>query len=513
MRQQRQWQMLTTEQAAQLWFERVAPNFDKGHSVNALPDVPEIVDWGQDRFYITETKRPIVLEPVQKTVLQYFFERRADGQFKYKTGLYSTIKKSGKTTIAAMVQQWACETWGDFGQCYHMGNKLEQAKERAFMITTHSIELSPFKKDWRIQPTRLTHLPTNSFIKPLPVNAAGEAGGNQRLTTWTEFHGYIYEADERMYDELQPVPTQPLSFRFVESYAGYDGESNLLKTIWDRAIKEGRRIHDEYPIYVHEPSGLIAYIDTGIEARRMYWQTPEYYQLAEAGERPINYKRLHLNEWVSSENQFVQIGIWDSLENKGGIAIEVQPNYPVVIAVDAAVSNDTTAASVVTFIGDITIELETQIFYPPKGGKIDYKETLIPALESMFGRYRVVYVGYDEYQMHDIMTQLAKAYRGIEFQNFDQNQPRLQADTSLLSRLIQGKFRHSGNAVLREHVQNANSKEKDDGRAVRIVKQASGKRIDGLVSLSMASLIASVVLRDMGPPARQVAVRDRRFKR
>ncbi|MBZ0316323.1 MAG: phage terminase family protein [Anaerolineae bacterium] len=486
---------------------------NNGDSLNAIPDVPDIVDWGQDRFYITETKRPIVLEPVQKTVLQYFFERREDGQFKYKTGLYSTIKKSGKTTIAAMVQQWACETWGDYGQCYHMGNKLEQAKERAFMITTRSIELSPFKKDWRIQPTRLTHLPTHSFIKPLPVNAAGEAGGNQRLTTWTEFHGYIYEADERMYDELQPVPTQPLSFRFVESYAGYDGESNLLKTIWERAIKEGKRIHDEYPIYVHEPSGLIAYIDTGTEARRMYWQTPEYYQLAEAGERPINFKRLHLNEWVSSENQFVQIGVWDSLENTGEKAIKMPFNYPVVIAVDAAVSNDSTAASAVTFIDDTTIELETQIFDPPKGGKIDYEETLKPALESMFARYRVVAVGYDEYQMHDFMTQLAKAYTGIEFTPFSQTQPRLQADTALLSRLIQGKFRHSGNAVLREHVQNANAKEHDDGRVIRIVKQPSGKRIDGLVAVSMASRIASIALKDLGPAVHKIRVREKRARR
>lgn len=456
--------------------------------------IPDIVDWAEQRFYVAETGRPIVLQPVQKAVLRLFFEQRTDGGFIWQTGLYSTIKKSGKTTIAALVQQWACETWGPYGQIYHLGNKLDQAKERAFELTKKSIEISPYAHEWRIQATRLTHLPTKSYIKPLPVNAKGEAGANQRLTTWTEFHGYIYEEEERFWDEMQPVPTQPFSFRFVESYAGYDDESILLKTLWDRAIEEGVRLHDEYPIYGHAPSGLIAYIDTGEAARRMPWQQgaagQRYYTQQESSERPINFRRLHLNEWVSSQNAFVSLPLWDGL---GLPPNEIQQlaHLPVVIGVDAAVSSDSTALVAVAIQEDSVIELETQIFVPPKDGEMDYAVTLKPALIAMLKRYRVACVAYDMHQLHDFMTQLAKVYTGVPFYAVGQGQERLKADTELLYRINQRRLRHTGNAQLRQHIQNADAKEELNGDAIRIVKRKAGKKIDGVIALSMAAWQAS----------------------
>lgn len=458
--------------------------------------LPDIVEWAARRFYVAETGWPILLEPVQQTVLRLFFEQRENGRFKWQTGLYSTIKKSGKTTVAALVQQWACETWGRYKQIYHLGNKLEQAKERAFELTRKSIALSPFAYEWEVMATRLTYLPTKSFIKPLPVNAKGEAGANQCLTTWTEFHGYTYEEEERFYDEMQPVPTQWLSFRFVESYVGYEGESNLLQTLWDRALKEGVRLHDEYPIYGHEASGLIAYIDTGIEARRMPWQQGEegtrYYSQQEAAERPINFRRLHLNEWVSSQNAFVPIELWD------GLAITLEKRQaltrlPVVIGVDAAVSSDSTAVVAVTLYQDQVVELETRIFLPPQDGKMDYEKTLKLALEAMFQRYAVVCVAYDQHQLHDFMTQLAKVYTTIPLYAFGQGPERLKADTELLYRINQRRLRHSGTPELRQHIQNADAKEELNGEAIRIVKRRENKKIDGAVALSMAAYQISLI--------------------
>lgn len=489
---------LTPQHLAQLLLQRrpQASNSTASTAVTPLT-LPDIGEWATQRFYVAETGRPICLEPVQQVVLRLFFEQRADGRFKWQTGLYSTIKKSGKTTVAALVQQWACEAWGRYGQIYHMGNKLDQAKERAFELTRKSIELSPFAHEWEVQATRLTYLPSHSFIKPLPVNAKGEAGANQCLTTWTEFHGYIYEDEERFWDEMQPVPTQPLSFRFVESYAGYEDESHLLKTLWDRALEEGVRLHEEYPIYGHEASGLIAYIDTGVEARRMPWQQGEaggeYYRRQEASERPINFRRLHLNQWVSSQNAFVPMELWDGLvlsaEEHSRMA-----TLPVVIGVDAAVSSDSTAAVAVTLYHDTVIELETQIFLPPAEGKMDYALTLKPALEAMFRRYSVVCVAYDMHQLHDFMTQLGKVYSGIPFYAFGQGAERLKADTELLYRIQQRRLRHTGNPTLRQHLQNADAKEELGGEAIRIVKRKAGKKIDGAVALSMAAYQISAIV-------------------
>lgn len=452
--------------------------------------IPNVCDWAEDRFYIVETKRPIKLEPVQKAVLDIFFERRADGRFRWNTGLYSTIKKSGKTTVAGLVQRWAAECWGDFGEIYHMGNKRDQAKDRAFKITRYSIELSPQHErvDWDIQALKMTYLPNRSFIEAMPVNAAGSAGGNQRLTTWTEFHGYAYEEHERMFAEMQPVPTQPISFRFVESYAGYDGESLLLRDLWDMAQEQGVRLHDDYPIYGVEKAGLVAYIDTGLEARRMKWQTPEYYRKQEEMETPLEFRRIHFNEWVSSTEAFVPLPSWDALASE-----DTRPPKDgwVYVGVDASVSGDCTAVSMVWMDGDVVVEAETVIF-EPDGDKLDYQETIVPVLEAMMRQWRVRDVAYDEYQLHHLMTEMAKRHRQVNWIPFSQQKERLLADTALKTRVRQGTLRHSGNETLRQHVQNADSKETGDS-AVRIVKRKNGRPIDGLVALSMAAWQAQMI--------------------
>jgi hypothetical protein len=447
-----------------------------------------------------------------------------DGRFRWKTCLYSTIKKSGKTTIAGLYQRWAAECWGDFGEIYHLGNKQKQAQERAFKFTRYSIQLAPKREraEWDIQSLKMTYMPNESFIQALPVNAAGEAGGNQRLTTWTELHGYVYEENERMFTEMQPVPTQLLSQRFCESYAGYEGESLLLWRLWETGF-EGERLHDEYPIFGNEAAGLIAYIDQGIEARRLPWQLgdvgKQYYAEQERTELPHEFRRVHHNEWVNAQNAFIEVAMWDGLEGPphGGETGVLR----VVIGADASVSGDCTALSVVAYDAedDVIEEIATVIWEPSGGMKLDYAETLKPELRrwldgptlalSKHGEgtgiaVRVVCVAYDEYQLHDLMTQIAKEFDRTAFFAFPQGGERLKADTSLLNRIRQGRLVHSGNQRLREHVQNADGKVSGDS-AIRIIKRKESKPVDGLVALSMAAWKAAELLKKVeGQSVRQV---------
>jgi len=280
--------------------------------LDAIRTLPDIVDWAEENFYVIQTARPIVLEPHQKDILRLITERRPDGGFRWRNVLYSTIKKSGKTTISALYARWATETWGPFQEIYNLGNKLAQAKDRAFKTTSHSIQLAPhsIKDDWDLQETKLTHLPSGSFIKALPISGAGEAGGNQSLTVWTELWGFQYEDALLMWDELKPVLTRPLSQRLIDTYAGFKGESKLLWGIWQNGL-EGERLHDELPIYGNEAAGLIAYIDTGIEARRMPWQQGEvgeqYYIEQEHTERPENVQRHHYNFWADNTSALFSV--------------------------------------------------------------------------------------------------------------------------------------------------------------------------------------------------------------
>lgn len=459
-------------------------------NASGIPDIPDICDWAEDRFYVIETSRPIVLQPHQKDILRLFTERRPDGGFKWRNCLYSTIKKSGKTTISALYARWAAETWGAYQEVYNLGNKLGQAQERAYKTVRRSIELAPNREkyEWELQTRRMTHLTSGSFIEALPVSGAGEAGGNQSLTVWTELWGFQYEDALLMWDELKPVLTRPLSQRFVDTYAGFKNESELLWTIWQNGL-EGERLHDELPVYGNEAAGLIAYIDTGIEARRMPWQQGEvgeqYFREQERTERPENVQRHHYNYWADNTSALISVPLWDRLMIGED---DPKPGQEVILAADASVSGDCTALVAVAYHAatDTTYEVETHIWTPPKGGKLDYDETITKEMEAMFTRYRVRGVAYDPYQLHDVMTRAAKRYPRTEFYAFPQGGERVQADTALVTRIQQDKLRHTGNKVLREHVQNANGKASGDD-AIRIVKRASDKHVDGVVALSMGS--------------------------
>jgi len=451
-----------------------------------------ICDWIEDRFFIVETRRPMVLQSHQKDILNLFTERTESGRFKYQNLFYSTIKKSAKTSIGAAYMRWAAECWGPYQEIYHVGNKFEQAKKRAFQIMQYSIELAPsaVQAEWEIQKTMMQYR-NGSRVAPLPINAAGEAGGNQSLTVWTELWGYRYEEDERMWNEMQPVATRKLGQRFSESYAGYEGESILLKRIWDLAM-EGEQISDDPPLYVNENASLCAYIDQGTAARRMPWQTGEegerYYRQQAVTELPHEFERLHLNQWVSSQNALIAMPHWDRLNyNDPENGIERPEKFDfVTLGADGSVSGDCSALVVVGFAGGKAWEIETFVWEPPRGGKLDYDMTITPGIEACIEKWNPKTVAYDPYQLHDVMTRLSKKYRRVDFYSFPQGQERLEGDTKLMKHIIQEELHHSGNEIMREHVQNADGKLSGSDKAIRIVKRDAARKIDSMIALSMA---------------------------
>ena len=203
----------------------------------------DIVAWAERDFYIPDPGRPIVLEPHQKALLRLIEARDSNGQHRYRTFVYSTPKKSGKTTIAALVARFRAETGGRFQEIYCVANDLEQAQGRVFQAARASIELSPgWRRYWKTGERELCHLPSGSVIRAIPNDYKGEAGANPSLTVWTELWGYESERSRRLWEELTPVPTRD-STRLIETYAGFDGESDLLWELYERGVLQGRQLN------------------------------------------------------------------------------------------------------------------------------------------------------------------------------------------------------------------------------------------------------------------------------
>ena len=439
------------------------------------------------------------------------------GKLPFQTYVYSTVKKSGKTTVGALVGRWAAETWGNgYQEVYAVANDLEQSIGRTFRAIKTSIELDPDKDEtWKVSLSQCANI-NGSIVRALACDYRGQAGANQTATIWSELWGYVKEASKRLWDEMTPVPTRPISIRFVETYAGFEGESDLLYSLYEQAVLKGKQLtvkdtleltkfglteeeirfafketHGDLdapvPLYVNKSTRLFAYWDVGKKARRMPWQDENYYISQAASLRPSAFRRLHLNEWTSSVTNFIEPETWKSCRIQENI--EFDEKEPVVIGIDASVTRDSTAVVGVSRHPKRRNEVVIRFYHiwtPKKGTKLDYGTTITPYIEDKLENYNVIEVTYDPYQLHHWANELRQE-KVVWTSEFNQGVKRLKADAQLYDLIIQRRLHHDGSEKLEQHLTACAAKEYKDSNKLRIVKKEGRKPIDAIVALSMAS--------------------------
>lgn len=103
-----------------------------------------------------------------------------------------------------------------------------------------------------------------------------------------------------------------------------------------------------------------------------------------------------------------------------------------------------------------------------------------------FQRFNVVTLAYDAYQMVD-MAQSLHRDRVVWCYKFGQGDARLESDANLRTMAYQRRLAHPNDAVLNEHVRNANAKTAPgEDTKLRIVKRNKDGKIDSAVAASMA---------------------------
>lgn len=535
---------------------RLPPSATQGtHPVHEHPrySPEDLFDFARTRFYVPDggpdhtTTAPIQLEPVQVVILRCMFDlswAAAQGvPSGFQRFLYSTVKKSGKTSIAALVARWIVERWPGMNEVYTVANDLDQSRGLVYDKVLKSLELDPrydrhkgeIPGEWDVIRRDATYLPSNSVLKPLSGDYKGQAGMNPTATFWSELWGYTHEGSQRLWDELTPVPTRPRSIRYVETYAGFDGESLLLIEQYDLGTKPERGARqltrddvpdwpgpelDKLPLYVNPSARQFTYWDEGEAARRMPWQTPAYYQSEATGLRPEAYERLHLNKWVSPVNALMPIEWWDACQARPEELTQeeaiLNSDTPVIISVDASVSGDCSAATIVSrHPRDVEKVLlrRSQVWVPPQNGTINYSHTIEPTLRQWITGHshplaqscmdheyidaigpctpttplNVMQLTYDMYQLHDMMTRFRN--EGLCWvYSFSQGGDRMVADHLLYTYIRDRKILHVGDPVVREHLGNASAKvARDSNTKMRLVKKAPSSKIDAAVSLSMGT--------------------------
>lgn len=451
------------------------------------------MDWIKENFWVPELKGPILLAEYQEASLRHIFTPTEAHPLPYSLVLWSDIKKSIKSSIAAAVAMTIA--WHvDDAEIYIIANDIKQADSRVAHYFRRSLALNPLLRDSHRQKGYKTTFGHNrSFVEAIPIDPSGEAGSNADLIVFSELWGAHEAEKKQMWAEMTLSPTKfGKSMRWVETYAGYKDVSTLLYGLYDTGRK-GEKVFPDTDWEIWEDR--IARMFTLWNTRpRMTWQSPEYYATEQAALQDDNeFSRMHRNQWISSTDTFIPEAVW--LKCLDPELPPIDPTVPMVIALDAAVSNDTFA--MVGSQRHPTIPEHTQVSFvkvwkAPGGGRhIDFQGTEQEpgpemVLEKLVNTHNIVMATYDPSQLEDMANRFNKKST-VWMKAFDQGQKRLRADSALQKRILGRMIHDRGDEDLKEHIGNADAKkEVQEERTIRIVKKNPNRKIDAAVALSMA---------------------------
>lgn len=476
------------------------------------------VVWAENHFHIPELKGPIKLYPHQKAVLREAYKRDGNGRFVYSIVVWSDIKKSAKSSIASLVAIHRALSV-EWGSIKIIANDLKQADSRVAYYLRRALSLNPNYFNLSKPPANYkVTFPNHTIVEAIPIDPGGEAGGNDDLIIFSELWAAKNKAIQTMWTEGTLSPTKyGYSQRWAETYAGFVGDSPILEGLYERGVKGGTRLdlRGNVPECSDEERDSLADLEVYANGDmlclwntkpRLPFQTPEYYASEENVLTPNEFLRVHRNQWVTSSDSFLpDISWWQNCQRP---LPPLTDKEDLIIAVDGAASNDNFGIVGLTrnieYAKDGTITNDTtQVKYarrwePAKGRPIQFSNINDPfdrstpegELRYLCTHYNVIVVAYDPMQLVDMMQRF-KQKNLVYCKPFSQQQERLKADRQLRDNIRDRVIEHDGNAVLTEHLMNADAAiDGDTENKLRIVKRSDSGKIDLAVCLSMANYVA-----------------------
>lgn len=445
--------------------------------------------WKFDTFV---DDRIVSIEPVEIETIAIQTE-------KYHSHITNGLVTHNSTVAAAVVLWRAFNT--PWATIKIIANDLKQADSRVSYYARRAIELHPrMRQIVKVKASGYSMaFPNHAIVEAIPVDPQGEAGGNDDMLVYSELWGAKNKAALKMWSEATLSPTKfGKSFRWIETYAGFSGESPILEQLYQTGIKQGEKLpiaydfDPELEVYENKPARMLCMWNG---TPRMPWQSKEYYASEEAVLAPQEFLRMHRNQWVSAVDAFIPIEWWDSSVIDKPMATNDNPH---IMALDAAVSNDSFAIVLVCNAEQPTQD-DNQRYYvrysrnymPPKGGKIDFTE-VEKEIRRLLEEYNVSEIAYDPYQLEDMANRLRQDLVA-NVRAFNQGKDRLIADKALQSMIRDRMILHAGEPNLREHLNNANGQASEDGHGLRLVKRNDYNKIDLAVALSMATYRATIL--------------------
>jgi Phage Terminase len=426
-----------------------------------------------------ETGKPFELNDAEIAFLSRAFELDANGRLKHPELVFAAIKKSGKTALAAMILLTMVLLFGGrFAEGICCANDLEQSTGRTFAAARRIVEASPLLAGSATMTASKIEFPEiHATITAIASDYSGAAGANPAITVFDELWAYTSERSRRLWDEMVPPPTRKIACRLTVTYAGFEGESELLEEIYKRGLRQPC-VGDG----LYAGDGLLmAWHHKPIAP----WQTPEWVEQMRSQLRPNAFLRMIENRFVSTESSFVDIACWDACVDPVASPVLVDRSLPVFVGVDASVKHDSTA--IVACAWDQAarrVRLVThKVFQPRPDQPLDFEMAVENTVRDLSRRFYVQKVLYDPYQMQASAQRLLR--EGVRIEEFPQTPANLTAASQNLYELVQGRnLTLYADAGMRLAVNRAVAVETP--RGWKITKEKQSHKIDVVVALAMA---------------------------
>lgn len=467
--------------------------------------------------------KPFELFPWQAEYLDKLFNtKRPDGLRQYRTSLLAIPRKNGKTQLCAAIGLFMlfCD---DIGAEVIVAAGDRQQAALLHDAAKQMVESNPtlFSR-CKLYRNSIAVPGTNAVMKTISSEAATKHGYNPSCILVDEYH---VQKDRELVEVLETATgarLQPLTI-FLTT-AGYDRTSPCYKT-WERAekIRDGVLKDDTFLPCIYAAGGdesvdifspatwRAANPNFGVTIKEDY-----FVQMAakarESTADEMTFRRLHLNQWTSSEEKFFRLGTWEACAKP----LRSTTGRPCYCGLDLASTYDTTAFVAVWPDEDGSFDMEAMFWIPEEnadrrekadrvpyaqwardgfvrlteGDICDYDEIRDYVLEFC-GKNWVKGINVDRWNAVHLMTQLSA--EGQVVHPFGQGYGPMNAPTRLLENLaISGRLRHAGNPVLAWQASNVQIKTNDEG-LIKPIKKSSHDvgRIDGIVAAVMALSLAS----------------------
>lgn len=510
----------STERAdrAQAFFERVLVH-TKGR-------------WARKPFRLADWQRDEIIRPLFGTV-RYDRELR-EWVRRYRVGWIELARKNGKSELlAGIALLLLCADDEEAAEVYGAAKDRDQASI-VFDVAKRMVELSPvLSRRLKIYAAnkRIVDPKTSSFYRVIAADASGNLGQNPHGVIFDEV---LAQPSRELWDALrtgmgarsQPLMlaattagNDPASFaaqehEYCERIAA-DPKSDPVRFVYMRNTPKDADWREESN-WRHANPALGDFLS--VEALR-----DEAREAALSPASENRFRQFRLNQWVQQVTRWIDLHAWDactaivtdsSLDGRkcyGGLDLASTTDIAALCwdFPDDADGHDAiwrfwlpserlsnlnarTGGAASTWVRDGFLTLT-------EGNVIDYK-AIVAAIDQDAQRFNVAELAYDRWGMTQLAQDLDEA--GMQVVPFGQGFQSMSPPTKEWERLIlEGRYRHGGNPVMRWMVDNITIRTDPAGN-IKIDKQKSTEKVDGPVAAVMALDRAT---RNVKKPSRKVA--------